>query len=247
MGAEIAVCKRTEEALGESEDKFRVLAETSTAAIFIYQGDRAVSVNKAAETITGYSKDELLKMKYWEIVHPDFREEVMGRSLARQHGEPVPSRYEVKLLTKSGEIRWAELTAGRIMYMGMPAGVATLFDITERKQAEEKARLTQFAVDHFTDSSIWLNEKGEIVYVNIATAKALGYSFDELLSMKIWDIDPDYPYEKYIESWNETKRLGARKIESIHMRKDGSIYSVEISINYLKFEDREYLVPSTVT
>jgi PAS domain S-box-containing protein len=110
------------------------------------------------------------------------------------------------------------------------------------KQAEDKMRLAQFALDHSPDSSIWINGRGEIVYVNIETTKSLGYSYDELLSMKIWDIDPDYHYEKYIESWNETKRLGARKIESIHVRKDGSIYPVEVSIIYLKFEDKEYLV-----
>ncbi len=130
--------KQAEEALRESEEKFRVLAETSSAAIIVFQDKWPVSVNKATETITGYTKDELFKMHYWEIIHPELREFVRERSLARQRGEPVPSRYETKLLTKSGEVRWVELTAGRIIYRGKPAGVATLFDITDRKRVEEE-------------------------------------------------------------------------------------------------------------
>ncbi len=77
-GRDITELKRAEEALRESEEKFMVLAETSTAAILHFQGDRAVSVNKAAETITGYSKAELMNMSYWDIIHPDFRESSQG-------------------------------------------------------------------------------------------------------------------------------------------------------------------------
>ncbi len=139
-GRDITDLKRVEEALRESDEKFRVLAETSTAAIFLIQDDRAVSVNKAAETITGYSKAELLNMKYLDIVHPDFRELVKERNLARLRNEPVPSQYEIQFLAKDGETRWAELTVGLVYYRGKPAGVATIFDITERKRIEEALR-----------------------------------------------------------------------------------------------------------
>ena len=103
-------------------------------------------------------------------------------------------------------------------------------------------RLTQFAVDNFTDSSIWLSPDGRIIYVNKITCKNLGYTRDELLSMRLWDIDPDYNYERQLKTWNELKQKGTLKFESTHVRKDGSSYPVELSVKYLKFEDKEYIV-----
>ena len=132
--------RRVEEALRESETKFRTLAETVAAAAFIFQGNRMSYVNSAAEAQTGYSREELLGMNFWEVIHPDFREEVKQRGLARQRGEPVPARYEVKLLTKNGEERWVDFMAASIDFEGAPAVLGTAFDITERKQAEETIR-----------------------------------------------------------------------------------------------------------
>jgi diguanylate cyclase (GGDEF)-like protein/PAS domain S-box-containing protein len=129
-----------EEALRESETKFRTLAETVAAAAFIFQGTRMCYVNSAAEAQTGYSREELLTMDFWEVVHPEFRDLIKKRGLARQRGEPIPTRYEVKLLTKNGEERWVDFMAATIDFEGQPAVLGTAFDITERKAAEETIR-----------------------------------------------------------------------------------------------------------
>ncbi|MDP2674960.1 MAG: PAS domain S-box protein [Dehalococcoidia bacterium] len=132
--------RRVEEALRESETKFRTLAETVAAAAFIFQGNRMCYVNSAAEAQTGYSREELLTMDFWEVIHPDFRPLVKKRGLARQRGEQVPARYEVKLLTRNGEERWVDFMAAAIEFEGKPAVLGTAFDITERKAAEETIR-----------------------------------------------------------------------------------------------------------
>ncbi|TEU00418.1 MAG: EAL domain-containing protein, partial [Dehalococcoidia bacterium] len=137
---DISERKRAEEALQESETKFRTLAETIAAATFIFQGARFRYVNSATEELTGYSREELLTMNFWDMIHPDFREEIRERGLARQRGENVPRRYETKLLTKSGKERWADLTVGVIEFEGKPAVLGTGFDITERRRAEETIR-----------------------------------------------------------------------------------------------------------
>ena len=137
VGRDISYRKEAEAALRESEEKFRVLAGTSPAMIEVYQGDDIVYANKISTQLTGYTIDELLKMKFWEWVHPEYQRLVKEYGRARQRGERVPSKYEIKSLTKGGETRWLEVTAGRIDYLGKPAGIATFFDITERKRAEE--------------------------------------------------------------------------------------------------------------
>ncbi len=124
--------------LRESEEMFRVLAETSPAGILLYQGERIVYVNPATASLLGYTEQECLEMKFWDWVHDDFKELVRESGLARQRGEQMPSRYECKHVSKSGEERWLFISAGLIEYRGKPAGIVTSFDITDRKRMEEE-------------------------------------------------------------------------------------------------------------
>ncbi len=140
IARDITERKRAAAALRESVEKFRTLAETIAAGVLIYQGTQFCYVNRAAEEIAGYSREELLAMNFWDIVHPDFREVIRERGLARLQGGEQPRRYEAKIITKQGQERWVEVTAGAISLEGKPAGLATAYDITERKQAEERAR-----------------------------------------------------------------------------------------------------------
>ena len=137
---DMTIRKREEQTIRESESLFRALAETSSAAIYIYQGSKYLYASPSAETMTGYTRDELLSMDIWGPIHPDHRELVRKRSEARQRGEQVPARYEVRLLTKTGEERWADISAAPILFQGEMAVIVTSFDITERKQAEEAMR-----------------------------------------------------------------------------------------------------------
>ncbi|MEW5959135.1 MAG: PAS domain S-box protein [Chloroflexota bacterium] len=141
---DITARKRMEQALRESEAWFRTLADTTSTAIFIYQDERFVYVNRACEALTGYARPELLSMRFWEMVHPDHRQLVRERGFARQRGETVPDRYEFKILHQDGSEQWIDFTAGKIEWEGQPAALGTAFDITERKQAEEALQLKQY-------------------------------------------------------------------------------------------------------
>ncbi|MGE5172197.1 MAG: PAS domain S-box protein [Betaproteobacteria bacterium] len=130
------------QSLQESEARFRTLAETTTASIVIHRGGRFLYTNPAVQKVTGYTRDEFLKMEFWEIVHPEFRNLVRERGQTRLYGTEQPKEYEFQIVTKQGQARWATTTAGIIMYEGSPAIIATLFDITDRKRAEaEKVKL----------------------------------------------------------------------------------------------------------
>ncbi|RQW84717.1 MAG: PAS domain S-box protein [Geobacter sp.] len=137
---DISERKRTEDALRESEEKFRVLAETSPASIALYQGEDVLYINPTAAKLIGYTTEELSRISFWGCVHDDFKGMVRERGLARMRGESVPSQYECKFVSKEGKELWAIIAVGRIEFKGKPAGIVTLVDTTEAKLAEEKVR-----------------------------------------------------------------------------------------------------------
>ena len=124
-------------ALEQSERKFRTMADTVPCAIYIHDGTRMVYVNQAAQDLSGYTAAELENLSLYELVHPDHRDLVRDRAAARLRGEQVPSRYEFKGLRKDGTIRWLDFAGAIIDFAGSPALLATAFDITERKLAQE--------------------------------------------------------------------------------------------------------------
>ncbi len=129
--------KEAQKKLLSSELKFRTLAETTPAAIFIHQGERIIYSNPGMEALTGYSKEELASVRSWDLIHPDTRDLARELALARLEGPVDPVRYETKVITKQGEEKWVDLSAGNIEIEGKPAGMGTAHDITDRKKAEE--------------------------------------------------------------------------------------------------------------
>ncbi len=132
--------QQAEAALRESEELFRTLAETTSAAIYIVRGNRCVYANPTAEARSGYTRDELLAMDVWDLVHPEVRERAREH-LGTLHKEGlIPLHYEAKGLTKSGQARWVEVSATPITFQGQPSLLVTTFDITERKRTEAALR-----------------------------------------------------------------------------------------------------------
>ena len=178
--------KETLTKLQENEELFWTLAESTSTAIFIYQGEKFLYGNEATARITGYSKDELLQMNFWDVVHPDFKELVKHRGLARQRGESLPNRYEIKLMKKDGTIAWVDLSAGKISWAGKEAAIGSAFDITERKRAEETIeyeRNLSRTILNLLPAAVWVKDKeGRKIFVNKAEVELSGKnSEDEII------------------------------------------------------------------
>lgn len=224
-----------EQALRESEEKFRTLAETAAAAIFIFRGEEILYTSPAGERISGYSAEELGQMDFWDIMHPDFKEIVRSRGQARQSGEDAPSRYEVKIVTKSGEERWLDFTAGPIEYDGQPAVLGTAFDITDKKLAEEALRDSeeQFRtlIEFAPDAYYLLDESGVFVDGNRAAEEITGYKREELVGTHILQsgliTEDQLPLAAELFARNFAgDQTGPDELDL--RRKDGTIVPVEI-------------------
>lgn len=114
-------------------------------------------------------------------------------------------------------------------------------DITKRKRAEEQSQLTKFAVDRSSQPIYWIRTDGRIAYANQAACAALGYSFEELVSMSVPQIDPDFPQAAWPKHWEEMKQSGSMTFEARHKRKDGHMFPVELTTHYMEHLGQEYV------
>jgi PAS domain S-box-containing protein len=126
-----------------SEINFHALAEATPAAIVVLQDDRIRYANSATEALTGYTQAELHTMDFWDFVYPEFRAMIREQESASERGEEAASRFEIKVVTKQGQERWADVSAGAIQFEGQPAGLAVALDITERKEMELTLRASE--------------------------------------------------------------------------------------------------------
>ncbi|MEG3861248.1 EAL domain-containing protein [Microcoleus sp. herbarium12] len=170
VAQDITDSKRAERDLRRSEKKFRQLIETVNAAAFIYQRRQLRYVNCQTEDMTGYSREELLALDLYDLVHPDFREIVKKWGKASQIRESAVSKNEVKIITKTGEIRWIEATVDIIKFERKASILITAFDISDRKLAELELEtslsLLQATIESTADGILAVDGGGKVVSFN---------------------------------------------------------------------------------
>lgn len=100
--------------------------------------------------------------------------------------------------------------------------------------------LIEFTIDHSAEPAFWIDPAARFVYVNQAACRWLGYTRDELLDMTVHDVYPDLPARGWREYWALINEYGSHVYESRHKARDGRILPVEIRVNHVTFEGREY-------
>ncbi|MBN1780597.1 PAS domain S-box protein [bacterium] len=125
-------------ALHESEDKYRNLVERANDGIVILQDGIFKYVNPSLVTMAGCTEQELLGKPFVDFIHEEERSKVMENYFRRMAGETVYSMYETQFKTSSEEVIDAEVNAGFISYLGKPADLVIIRNITRRKQMERE-------------------------------------------------------------------------------------------------------------
>lgn len=132
--------ERTEDALRESEEKYRNLFENANEAIYVIQDGKLLFLNPMCAVMTGYSDGELMTRPFAEFIHPDDRDLVVDRHFRRMKHEALPHIYSFRMIHNNGSVKWVELNAILINWKGKPATLSFLSDITERKRTEDALR-----------------------------------------------------------------------------------------------------------
>ena len=178
--------------LSKSEMKFRTLAETSPAAIFIYQDTKFIYVNHGSLVLTGYKKSELIGKDFWSVVHPEDQELVKIRGMKRQQGASLLNRYKFRIVKKNGDTRWVDFAASLIEIDGKPAAMGTAYDITEVIDSieilQQQKDLFQTTLYSIGDAVITTDTKANIQQMNPVAQEILGLSEEEVIGKKVNEI-----------------------------------------------------------
>ncbi len=146
--------KLAEVALRESEEQLRQVVDSVSAGIWVFDGERIVLVNAAAERLTGYSREELSDLNSLHaLLGVEGTEQLLARAHARLAGEDVPERYELNIRTRSGESRQVDIVGRRITFRGAPAVIISVFDVTERHEGQAALQASEARFRSLVDNS----------------------------------------------------------------------------------------------
>jgi PAS domain S-box-containing protein len=244
ISRDITERKWAEEALRESERNYREIFNATSDALFIHdETGRVLDVNDRMCTLFGYERETALGLSIddFSLGAPPYSQ-AEAEDWMRRAAQEGPQVFEWQSKRRNGELFWSEvaLRAGEIA--GEKRVIASIRDITERKRAEQALQMFQYTVDRASDAIQWLNRDGGFEYVNDQACRSLGYAREELMRLRLWDIDPVFPKQRWDAEWQEFqvgKQGGTARVESLHRRKDGTFFPVDVTAKHLWFGDRE--------
>jgi PAS domain S-box-containing protein len=183
---EAAKRRYAENALMESEERYRMAVEHSNDGVAILKGDNHVFVNQKFVEIFGYNvPDDIVGKPVWAFVHSDDRKRVTEINRQRQKGKQAPTRYECKGVRKDGGTIDLEVSATKTMYRGEPVSLVFLREVTERKLAEEAVREREAHMRAVLDASIdrirYVDKDMRIIWGNKTTAMVHGMSPEDIV------------------------------------------------------------------
>jgi len=228
-----------EEALIREKDFSETVINSLPGVFYLFDEDGTmIRWNTNFEEVSGYTGEEIARMKPTDSFLGADREKISeGIRMGFLQGS---TDAEADFVTKDGKRVPYYFTGLRVAMGGKIFLSGVGIDITDRKRAEEALRFTQFAVDHAGDAAYWVDPDGRFVYVNETACRSLGYSREELLSMNVHDIAPGLYKETWSAQWESLRQRHSITLESRHRRKDGSVFPVEITANFMEYEGRIY-------
>lgn len=237
--------------LFDSDERFEILLSSLQEGITIHDAQGLiVTANKSAERLLGLKLEEIAGKGTFQLglqaIHEDgshYSESDYPSVLAVSTGLPQFNKI-IGVHQPDGSLVWLEATSIPVLdsqTKQVTGAVTSLFDITRRKEAEEDLNVYKFLADNANDAFALIREDGSFAYVNTEGKARWGYSDEELLSIRVPDIDPLYPDERFRAVFAEAQKGRVPLFESIHQRKDGSTYPVEISMIGLTLRGRPHI------
>ncbi len=226
------------------ERQYRAVLEASPYPMHMMDTDLTIRFcNQPAAKLFGYaSGDELVGQSLCTLFVPERHQRIheqIQRALMTKHVE----KTEYCLRKKDGTDFPCEIHLSLLMDdAGEPQFVVgTINDISSRKHDAARLQMAQFSFDYAADGVAWYTPEGRYLYVNYVVCHTTGFSRMELLDTSIFDLDANLTLEQWQERWQYMKHHGSDTYETVHHRKDGTSFPVEVTMKYLEFQGCEYL------
>jgi PAS domain S-box-containing protein len=235
-----------EGALKESEENLAITLKSIGDAVIVTDvAGRVTRMNPTAERLSGWSLADAIDRplpEVFRIINADNREAVADPvHLVMAQGQVVGLANHTVLLSRDGqEYQITDSAAPIHNAAGEIVGVVLVFsDITDKYQTQKALHLTRFSVEAASDAIFWLTPDSRIVDSNLSACRSLGYTREELLLMRVPDVDAHYDNELWPQHFAELRLRGSIRFESRHHTRDGRLIPVEIVANYIKYGDDE--------
>ncbi len=235
---DISKVKKAEEALRQSEEKFRHIAEYSLVGIYVLQEGYFTYVNPKFAEIFGYTVGECLDgMHFRQLVHPGDLSTVQEQIRRRVSRETDSVHYTFRGVKKSGQMIHVEIFGSSMLMNETVAATGMMLDVTERRQTEEamlESESRYSALFTGITDAVYVHlisedgSPGEIIDVNDVACNMLGYTKDELIGMEINKIDAP---ESTVDVHYVVENLKAGRsvlFEQVHVTKNGTRIPVEV-------------------
>ena len=226
--------------LHKSEEQYRLLFKAIPVPAYTWkqEGDDLILIdfNDKANTFTYGNVAKVLGIKA-SVMYKDEVQTLNDLKLCLEKKTIIEYElsYKIKAINESKYLN--------VKYAFVQPDLVIVYteDISERKQAEDELKMIKLSLDASLDGSYFIDAEGRFVYVNDSGCKALGYTRDELLRMKINDVNPESKLELWSSLVQALRDKKSYSAFSVHRRKDGSEFPVEISSTYIVINGQEYI------
>ncbi len=255
IARDITEKRRVQEALKLSEERYRGIVEKSTELIFKSNKDGFFTfVNPAGEKLSGYSEEELLAMRYTDIVRPDYKKTTILHYLNQVEKGILSSYFEFPIITKNGTEKWVGQSVQIVKNNNEDEFIALAIDITIQKTNElalietnKRLELLNNLINNTSDAIQVCLENGELVYINNEASKRLDIDKKDIGNYSVQDFELAFKnegeWEKHVA---EIKNKGTVIIEGQHVnKKNGRIFPVELTVKYISIDSIGYIIATS--
>lgn len=213
-------------------------------AVVNRKGD-ILEVNKSVKALTNFGREELVGKNFTETKLFTGKSKMLLSKMftERMKGKKIHP-YQVEVKTKDGSIIPVEVNASKTDFKGMTVDVVVFRDISKRKEFEEKLEKSKEEFKDFLDTANdpvqSVDSQGKFVYVNEKWKELLGYSEEEIKTLKLVDILREDKISEFMEAFSRIKQDEQERIETVFLSKDGKELFVEGTVNPL-FEKEKFV------
>ncbi len=241
---DVTELKQAEEALAESQARYQSIVETGGAGVLTGDLNGNITfVNESFCKILGYSQEELTGKPFTDFLHPDDKASVLER-FAEGLGHPgVEYQLEFRAIHKDGHTVWIYPSVSPVFHKNtLTAGMAIVFDITERKKLEEAVKESEqryrTILEEIQDNYFETDLAGNFIFVNDAMCRTMGYSKEELIGMNYQVFTAKEDAEVVYRDFNRVFRTGEtmKGLSYKFVDRNGTVGFNELSVSAIKDE-----------